>query len=179
MYFCKIIFDVTQKQKHNKSTQSKSRIIGKKRITSHLDTGSRKHNIWTAVLTILGLIIVHVVMIFHTNEASPLKAYLSSQASVGCFYVNMIALLSTAYGKATYNFHVNGRTFLLSMLGYVFVAHIFAQAVFMVYPEIKLYAEFMRSEWFAIIGHVAFFAIIFILACSKGVAEYTKELITN
>lgn len=171
---------MTHTKKHNKSTQSKkSQIFGKKKNTSNTDSDSRKHNIWSAVLTILSLIIVYVVMIFHTNEASPLKAYLSSQASAGSFYVNMIALLSTAYGKATYNFHVNGRTFLLSMLGYVFVAHIFAQAVFMVYPEIKLYAEFMRSEWFAIIGHVAFFAIIFVLACSKGVTEYTKELITN
>ena len=168
-----------QKQKHNRRAQPKSQTIGKKKNTSNTDSASRKHNIWTAVLTILSLIIVYVVMIFHTNESSPLKTYLSSQASAGCFYVNMLALLSTAYGKATYNFHVNGRTFILSMLGYVLVAHIFAQAVFMVYPEIKLYAEFMRSEWFAIIGHVAFFAIIFVLACSKGVTEYTKELITN
>lgn len=170
---------MTQKQKHNRRAQPKSQIIGKKKNTPNTDSASRKHNIWTAVLTILSLIIVYVVMIFHTNEASPLKAYLLSQASAGSFYVNMIALLSTAYGKATYNFHVNGRTFILSMLGYVLVAHIFAQAVFLVYPEIKLYAEFMRSEWFAIIGHVAFFAIIFVLACSKGVTEYTKELITN
>ena len=140
-------------------------------------SSSRKHDVWAAVLTILSLVIVHVTLIFHADEATPLKAYLSSQASAGCFYVNMLALLSTAYGKATVSFHVNGRTFLLSMLGYVLVAHIFAQAVFMVYPEVHLYADFMRSEWFAIVGHAALFGIIFAIALSKGVPEYTKEFI--
>lgn len=79
----------------------------------------------------------------------------------------------------TANFQVNGRIYLFSMFGYVLAAHIFAQAVFMNYPEIKLlfFADFMRSEWFAIIGHLALFGIIFALACSKGVPEYTKEII--
>ena len=163
---------MARKQQHNNKNAKQAK-VGKPQVASN----THKHDVGTAILTILSLIIVHLTLIFHANEATPLKAYLSSQASAGCFYVNMLALLSTAYGKATANFLVNGRTFLLSMLGYVLVAHIFAQAVFMVYPEVCLYAEFMRSEWFAIIGHVALFGIIFALALSKGVPEYTKELI--
>lgn len=165
---------MARKQNHSKTKKPK---VTKSRVPTQTASDSRKHDLWSAVLTILSLIIVHVTLIFHTDQATPLNAYLSSQASAGCFYVNMIALLSTAYGKATASFHVNGRTYLLSMLGYVLTAHIFAQAVFMVYPEVQLYAEFMRSEWFAIIGHLALFGIIFALACSKGVPEYTKEII--
>lgn len=61
----------------------------------------------------------------------------------------------------------------------VLVAHIFAQAVFMVYPNVKLYAEFMRSEWFSIIGHIVFWGIIFAISCTKGVPAFTKETIKN
>ena len=165
---------VAQKQQHNSKT---TKVKKAKFVKTQSSSSNRKHDVWTAVLTILSLVIVHVTLIFHADEATPLKAYLSSQASAGCFYVNMLALLSTAYGKATASFHVNGRTFLLSMLGYVLVAHIFAQAVFMVYPEVPLYADFMRSEWFAIVGHAALFGIIFALALSKGIPEYTKEFI--
>ena len=138
---------------------------------------SRKHNVWTAVIVILGLVVVYATMVFHSDVANPVSAYLRSHASAGGFYTNLLALLSVAYGKATASFQVNGRTYLLSMLGSVIVAHIFAQAVFMVYPGIDLYAEFMRSEWFSLVGHLVFFGIIFAIACSKGVPEYVKETI--
>lgn len=165
---------MARKQQHNSKTTKAKKA---KAVQLEASASTHKHDVWAAVLTIMSLVIVHVTLIFHANEATPLKAYLSSQATAGCFYVNMLALLSTAYGKATASFHVNGRIFLLSMLGYVLVAHIFAQAVFMVYPEVRLYADFMRSEWFAIAGHFALFGIIFALSLSKGVPEYTKELI--
>jgi hypothetical protein len=163
------------KKKHNK----KSKTGGTNVVHKAAAPSGIKHDLGTAILTILGLVAVYVTMVIYSEEATPLKKYLSSQASASGFYANILALLSTAYGKATANFQVNGRTYLFSMFGYVLAAHIFAQAVFMNYPEIKLlfFADFMRSEWFAIIGHLALFGIIFALACSKGVPEYTKEII--
>ena len=169
---------MARKQQH--SNKNKGKNTAKVTIqTSRPQTtaGSRKHDFWTAALTVLSLVIVHVTLLLHADNADPMNAYLSSQASAGSFYINTLAVLSTAYGKATANFHVNGRTYLLSMLGYVLVAHIFAQAVFMVYPDIPLYAEFMRTEWFSIAGHLLLFGIIFAIACTKGVPEFTKETI--
>lgn len=165
---------MTRKQ-HHKITNKAKTVSNKVSLQTLRD--SRKRGVWTAVLTILSLIIVHATLIFHTEDATPLDAYLSSQASAGCFYTNMLALLSTAYGKATASFHVSGHTFLLSMVGYVLVAHIFAQAVFMVYSNVRLYAEFMRSEWFALIGHITLFGIIFAINLSRGIPNYTKETI--
>lgn len=169
---------MARKQHHNNNSKGKKTTkVCIPILQSHPDISSRKHDFWTAVITVLSLVIVHVTLIIHADNADPVNAYLSSQASAGSFYINTLAVLSTAYGKATANFHVNGRTYLLSMFGYVLVAHIFAQAVFMVYPNISLYAEFMRSEWFSIAGHLLLFGIIFAIACTKGVPDYTKETI--
>lgn len=148
-------------------------------IISRATGSSRKHDIWTAVLTILGLTVVHLTMVFHSDNVEPLKAFLSSQAGAESFYANVFALVATAYNKATGNFDVKGKVFLLSLCGNFLVAHIFAQAIFMVYPEVKLYAEFMRTEWFAIGGILLFFGIIFAINCSEGIHEYTKESITK
>ena len=167
-------------RKQQRSNKSKGRKTAKAVVQttrSQATSGSRKHDLWTAALTALSLVIVHVTLVLHADNPDPVNAYLSSQASAGSFYINTLAVLSTAYGKATANFHVNGRTYLLSMLGYVLVAHIFAQAVFMVYPGIPLYAEFMRSEWFSIAGHLLLFGIIFAIACTKGIPDFTKETI--
>ena len=157
-----LLTTMTRKHSHRKASKGRS---------------NHKHDIWTAVLTVLGLIIVQVTLVLHADNANPIKAYLYSQANAGSFYINILAVLSTAYGKATAKFYVNGATYLLSMLGYVLVAHIFAQAIFMVYPNIHLYAEFVRSEWFSIIGHVLLFGTIFSIACSKGVPDFKKETI--
>jgi|GEM_PF-4829008 hypothetical protein len=169
---------MARKQQH--SNKSKGRKTAKAVVQTsrpQASASSHKHDFWTAALTVLSLVIVQVTLVLHADNADPVNAYLSSQASAGSFYINTLAVLSTAYGKATANFHVNGHTYLLSMLGYVLVAHIFAQAVFMVYPDVPLYAEFMRSEWFSIAGHLLLFGIIFAIACTKGVPDFTKETI--
>ena len=111
-------------RKQQLSNKNKGKNTAKVTIQASLPqttAGSRKHDFWTATLTVLSLVIV------------------------------------------------------LSMLGYVLVAHNFAQAVFMVYPGIPLYAEFMRSEWFSIAGHLLLFGIIFAIACTKGVPEFTIQ----
>lgn len=150
-----------------------------KPMTVNGSISSRKHDIWTAVLTILSLIAVYIASMLHSNNAEPLQAFLSSQAGAEGFYANAIALVATAYNKATGDFDVKGRVFLLSLCGNFMVAHIFAQAIFMVYPKVELYAEFMRTEWFAIAGILLFFGIIFAINCSEGIQEYTKESITK
>lgn len=166
------------KNKINGSTKTKHS-IDRKSIVVGNSTSNRKHDIWTAILTILGLIVVHLTIVFHSNEVEPLRAYLVSQADVGCFYANSIALVSATYGKATGDFDVKGRVYLLSICGNFLVAHIFAQAIFMVYPGVKLYAEFMRTEWFALLGVLMLFGIIFAINCSEGKLEYTKETLTK
>lgn len=140
---------------------------------------SLKHDIWTAILTILGLAIVYVIQFFRVGGSDALNAYLSSQATIATFYANALAILSITYGKATANFDISGKTYLLSMLGYLLVAHIFAQAILMVYPEIKFDVGFMRSKWFCIIGNMVFFGIIFAISCSKGTSDYSKETISK
>lgn len=138
-----------------------------------------KHDIWTAVITVFALVIVYVIQFFRSGGSGSLNAYLSSQAAFATFYANALAVVSITYGKATANFDVSGKTYLLSMLGYLLVAHIFAQAILMVYPEIRLDVEFMRSKWFCIIGNMVFFGIIFAISCSKGTSDYSKETISK
>lgn len=182
MYFCTQKQEILIGKKHK--TKKKGSIKAKKStenkfMTTKDNITSRKHDVWTAILTIIGLIVVYIALMLHADDAEPLQAYLSSLADAGCFYTNGIALVATAYNKATGNFDVRGRVYILSILGNFLVAHIFAQAIFMVYPEVKLYAEFMRTKWFAIVGVLLFFVIIFAISCSEGMLEYTKEPITK
>lgn len=166
---------MTRKKKNNRLySKSKKSKPSKKRVSVQSVPNNRKHDIWTAVLTILSLILIYLVMFFHVDGVSPLKAYLLSQARVECFYANILAILALAYNKANGNFLVRGRTFLLSTLCYVLAGNIFAHSIFMVHPEVNLYSSFMRSGWFAIISHLAFFTVMFFISCSKG-AEYSKE----
>ena len=140
---------------------------------------SLKHDICTAIFAVLGLVIVYLVQCFRLGGSDSLNAYLSSQATIATFYANALAILSITYGKATGNFDISGKTYLLSMLGYLLVAHIFAQAILMVYPEIKLDVEFMRSKWLCIISNILLFGIIFAISCSKGTSDYSKETISK
>lgn len=168
----------TLKDKKNESIKAKKQSDCKS-ISVKGSTSSRMHDVWTAILTILGLIVIYIVSMLHTNNAEPLQAFLSSQAGAEGLYANAIALVATAYNKATSHFEVKGKVFLLSLFGNFLVAHIFAQAIFMVYPEVKLYAEFMRTEWFSIVGVLLFFGIIFAINCSEGMQEYSKQPITK
>lgn len=102
---------MARKQQH--SNKSKGRKTAKAVVQTsrpQASASSHKHDFWTAALTVLSLVIVQVTLVLHADNADPVNAYLSSQASAGSFYINTLAVLSTAYGKATANFHVNGHT---------------------------------------------------------------------
>lgn len=161
------------KQPHNEKNRNKNCIV----MPPQVPKSSLKHDIWTAIFTVLALVIAYIIQIFFSGGQDALSAYLASQATLVTFYANILAVLSVTYGKATANFDISGKTYLLSMLGYILVAHIFVQAIFMVYPEIKLYAEFMRSKWLCIIGNLILFGIIFAISCSKGTSDYSKEIL--
>ena len=132
-------------------------------------------DIISGIFVVIALVIVDLVKMVQFDSYDPLHSYLNAQAGLGCVYVNILALLSTTYGKATIKFHVNGATYLLSMLGYILIVNIFAQAVFMIYPNVPLFAGFMRSQVVAIIFNVAFFVDLIILSCLPGEQEYIKE----
>ena len=139
----------------------------------------RKRDFWNAMLAVAGLVVVYGVTLLQGDKANPFDAYLSAQATLGGLFANVLAVLSITYGKATTKFDVCGRTYFLSMLGFVVVALVFAQAVFMVYPNVRLFAEFMRSKWVFVILNLLFLGMIFVISFSKGLPEYTKETIKN
>ncbi len=159
--------------RHKKDRAKKS----KSELREQARKDGRKRDFLNAMLAVLGLVITYGTILVQDTTSNPLDAYLSSQASIGSFFANAIAVLSITYGKATTKFDVCGRTYFLSMLGFVIVALVFAQAVFVVYPDVKIFAEFMRSKWVSILFNVLFFGMIFAISFSKGLSEYTKETI--
>lgn len=79
---------MARKQQHsNKSKGKKAAKAIAKPPQHQATTGSRKHDFWTAAFTVLSLVIVHVTLILHADNADPVNAYLSSQASAGSVYI--------------------------------------------------------------------------------------------
>lgn len=54
---------------------------------------------------------------------------MGSQATVGGFTANMLAIVSTTFNKMSVDFRVKGNTFGFSVLAFIVVGYIYAQAV--------------------------------------------------
>ena len=126
-------------------------------------------------MTVFGLLIVYLIKMLQVDSFNPISAYLHAQAGIDSVYVNTLVLLATSYNKATRNFHMSGVVYLFNIFGILLIINIFAQAIFMVYPNVKIFAEFMRSQWCAIALNIAFFAVLILISCLSGEVDYIKE----
>ena len=118
--------------------------------------------------------IIYGIGIFQADSYDPIHEYLYSQVNLGNVFANIFVLLGVTYGKSTKNFHMDGITYMLSALGFILIISIFAQSVFMVYPNVKIFAEFMRERRMAIIFNLVFFADLVTISFLSGTAEYTE-----
>lgn len=127
-------------------------------------------------MVIVSLMLIYIVMGFYQDNANPFNAYIKAQANIGSIYANVMAIIKITYGKTTAKFDsVKGLTYFLGMFGFIMIVLLFAHAVVIVYPDIHIYAEFMRSKTIFVIYNIIFFGIIFAISCTKGINDYTKE----
>lgn len=144
------------------------------RTTKIWDDDVRK-NIRTGILIVLGLICSYLVKMLQVDSFNPIYAYLNAQAGIDSVYINTLVLIATSYSKTTRNFHMKGVVYLFNILGVILIIHIFAQAIFMVYPNVSVFAEFMRSKWCAVGLNIAFFVVLILISCLSGEVEYIKD----
>lgn len=134
-----------------------------------------RKNIRTGILIVLGLICSYLVKMLQVDSFNPIDAYLNAQAGIDSVYINTLVLIATSYSKTTKDFHMNGFVYLFNIFGIILIIHIFAQAIFMVYPEVNVFAEFMRSRWCAIGLNIVFFIVLILISCLSGEVEYIKD----
>lgn len=143
---------------------------------------SHKRDFWTAAITVMSLLVFVFSFLFEIkseNEPSVplLDQFLANQGSINGIYVNMIAFVSIAYNKATDSFHVSGRVYLLSLLAFVLMVFIFTLSLSIIHKGISLCWDFLNKPCFSVLGFLAFIGIIFAVSFSKGLPNYSKEIV--
>ena len=101
--------------------------------------------------------------------------FMGSQATVGGFTANMLAIVSTTFNKMSVDFHVKGSTFGYSVLAFIVVGYIYAQAVHIGLLNVTDY--WLVSPVAVTILHLVFVVLLFALSFSKGIFESRKELL--
>ena len=101
--------------------------------------------------------------------------FMGSQATVGGFTANMLAIVSTTFNKMSADFHVKGSTFGYSVLAFIVVGYIYAQAVHIGLLNVTDY--WFVSPVAVTVLHLAFVVLLFALSFTKGISESRKELL--
>ncbi len=122
-----------------------------------------QHAMWGTILVVLSLMIAYF------------GDFMGSQATVGGFTANMLAIVSTTFNKMSADFHVKGSTFGYSVLAFIVVGYIYAQAVHIGLLNVTDY--WLVSPVAVTILHLAFVVLLFALSFSKGIFESRKELL--
>lgn len=167
-------------KKHNGGSQMPPELI-----SSPVDSHSHKRDFWTAMLTILGLIGIYVITSIITDygksaNTNPLKLFLNTQGSIAGIYSNMLAIISLTYKKATEDFLVKGKTYLLSVLAFAIILLIFTHSLGLNHRSLNLYGDCLNKPIFSVLGYLALFGIIFAISFSKGINVrygYSKEIL--
>ena len=79
-----------------------------------------QHAIWGTLLVVLSLVIAYM------SPALLFGDFMGSQATVGGFTANMLAIVSTTFNKMSADFYVKGGTFGYSVLAFIVVGYICA-----------------------------------------------------
>lgn len=163
----------TRKQKNEKKDESAVMLLLEQRPRS---TRLRRAAVST-FLMILGIYITYVISLFE-SDGQPFDKFCTFEASLGGFYANMLVVVATSYDKASSRFWIKGSTYILCLVAFILVAHIFVQAISMHYPTVSLYRAALCTPAIALIGQLLFIGTIFALFYSEGiqsVPKYKKE----
>ena len=133
-----------------------------------------QHAMWGTLLVVLSLMIAYVSPAL-LGEIHSFGDFMGSQATVGGFTANMLAIVSTTFNKMSADFHVKGSTFGYSVLAFIVVGYIYAHAVHIGLLNVTDY--WLVSPVAVTILHLAFVVLLFALSFSKGIFESRKELL--
>ncbi|KWW28057.1 MAG: hypothetical protein AUK63_2059 [bacterium P3] len=133
-----------------------------------------QHAIWSTSLVVLSLMIAYVSPAL-LGKIHTLSDFMGNQATIGWFTANMLAIVSTTFNKMSADFHVKGSTFGYSVLAFIVVGYIYAQAVHIGLLHVSDY--WLVSPVVVTMLHLAFVALLFALSFSKGIYESNKELL--
>ncbi len=84
-----------------------------------------QHAIWGTLLVVLSLVIAYMSPAL-LGELHSFGDFMGSQASVGGFTANMLAIVSATFNKMSADFYVKGGTFGYSVLAFIVVGYICA-----------------------------------------------------
>jgi len=100
--------------------------------------------------------------------------------SFGCIYANIFAILGVAYSKFAQTDFVQKSVYWLSLLSFVIIISIFAQAQTVLNSSIHLWLPLLRTHYTTIALQIALIALIYALAIQKELVleiKYHKKKI--
>ena len=127
----------------------------------------RKNKYTTALMTTLfavgGIYITFFVLLLSKGADVAYDIY-EAQALLGGLYVNLFAVIGVAYSKFADEMFLHKNVFWLTLVSFVILICIYAQACAMNDFTIPLIAEWMRAQWVSLLLQISLIVLIFILA---------------
>ncbi len=137
-----------------------------------------KRNIILGILASLAFIYAYVINYIHADGYDIVGRYISSQANLDILHVNMLALCTLVYSKASQVSRINARTYIWCVAGIVVVVNMFTHALCMNFENLNyLYKDYFRAGWVDGAFLVLLFVIIIRMYCLPEEDEYKKEII--
>lgn len=159
-----LIYLLAMRRKKRKKKKSKKH--PRKSVVQHNMTKIYKHRnaITTTILTLLGIYVSFVVLLF-TKDGDVLDNLFLSLSSIGGLYVNLIAVISVAYSKFAKEILVHCNVFWLSVASFVIIVSIFAQAKGMI--ENSISPEWIQTPYISIALQMLLAFLIYLIAQQK------------
>lgn len=134
----------------------------------------------SAILTtlfILGGLYASFICYLFIQDGNMIEELYKALGSFGCIYANIFAILGVAYSKFAQTDFVQKSVYWLSLLSFVIIISIFAQAQTMLNSSIHLWLPLLRTRYTTIALQIA---LIYALAIQKELVleiKYHKKKI--
>ena len=137
-----------------------------------------KRNIIVGILASLALIYTYIINYLHADGFNIVQRYILSQSNLDVLHVNILALCTLAYSKASQASRINARTYIWCVIGVIIAINMFTYALFMNFENLTyLYKDCFRTGWVEAAFLLLLFVIIIRMYCLPEEDEYKKEII--
>jgi len=137
-----------------------------------------KRNVIIGILASVAVIYANVIGYIHADGYDIIQRYILSQTDISVLHINLLALFTLAYNKASQASRISARTYLWCVAGVLIVINMFTHALFMRFDVLNyLYRDCMRIEWVEGTLLLLLFIVIIRMNCLPEEDEYQKEII--
>lgn len=164
---------MTKRNRKQKDTKTKQATI----VPEMKYRGNKKAAIITTLFALGGIYATFFVSIL-IRGGDAMENLLQTQSHLGGMYVNLFAVVSVAYSKFAKEIFVHRRIYWLSLLSFVLIISIFAQARIMNDPATSLKVNLLESPYFSIVLQILFAVIIYVISAQKEFSfriKYNKK----